>query len=293
MRTSAPIRLFVPFRSSIFVTRLHVPTAKNIGDAYRKLEWSQHHINDLNGKITDFLAQKPFKLIIRHQPKASKMTFRVKTEKSIPPEFSLIIGDAVHNLRAALDLLLYALAVERAPSPDNIQFPFPRNSTDNALTGTINSGQVKLAGKKVEEAIRKLDPRPTGNPILSGVHALDVRDKHKLLILSRYLPELSGDELGRLVAPYYSLVKFVGPGVFRITTTEDLITLDRRYTTRWKPNSEEETEIQPVFNISFSKGQIFENQVVIEVLVKAAKAIRQALDEIVIAYLDPENEFPA
>ena len=117
---------------------------------YLKLERAKHHINDLNRCIESFLAEKPFKLMVEVRADACELALRTQVKKAIPAEFSLIIGDAIHNMRSALDVTLYPMARGTAPSPDKIQFPFCKGF--NGLEGAINRGQVKFAGKKVVEA---------------------------------------------------------------------------------------------------------------------------------------------
>lgn len=265
----------------------------NISGAYGKLERAEHHINDLRGQIDVFLAEVPFKVIAHYRRKAGKISYSVKAEKRIPPPFSFILGDAVHNLRAALDLMLFALASQRAPRPDNIQFPFPKGDSDNALTGTINSGQVKFAGEKVEEAIRRLDPRPSKNSILSGIHSLDIRDKHRLLILSRGIPNFTGSRLGDLIGKQAG-IQIKGGGSILMTAPdgEDIITINKQFILRDLPDCQKEAEVQPPFVIIFGKGQPFENKIVLQVLRDGANAVRTALDEMLVAFLNPANKFP-
>jgi hypothetical protein len=61
-----------------------------------KLERACQHINDLNTKVCDFLARKPFVFMERHERQAGRKTYFVKVKEPIPKGFSLIIGDAVH-----------------------------------------------------------------------------------------------------------------------------------------------------------------------------------------------------
>jgi hypothetical protein len=274
-----------------------MPTASDVQDAYSKLERAEHHINDLSGRIDAFLAQNPFKLIEHTRRKASQVAFRIKTEKRIPPDFPLIIGDAVHNLRAALDLMLFSLAAPRAPSPGNIQFPFPKADTENALIGTIASGQVKFAGEKVAETIYRLNPRPTGNRILHGIYTLDLSDKHRLLILSRGIPEFTGDTFRRVVGKNRGINIEIGAGgSLRLAAPENqdaLVINNVPFVLHDLPDSQQEAKVQPAFVITFGKGGAFESESVIQVLRDAARAIKSALDDMLVAYLDPENRFPA
>jgi hypothetical protein len=116
-------------------------------------------------------------------------------------------------MRSALDLTLFVLAGDRSKKPRKIQFPFPKDA--NGIEDAIKKGQVEFAGKKVVEAVRLLKPYPTGNPILSGIHALDIRDKHRLLILSRCFPRaIMGSEAGNYIGMLLGIHKlpFTIPG---------------------------------------------------------------------------------
>src|SRR6202162_3782872 len=92
--------------------------------AMLKLERAKHHINELNGHIDSYLADNPFEFFVRDDPKTNKRTYFIKTKKAIPQVFSLLIGDAVHNLRTALDILMFSMAGDKTPKPDAVQFPF-------------------------------------------------------------------------------------------------------------------------------------------------------------------------
>jgi hypothetical protein len=203
-------------------------------DALKKIERAICHINNLNKAIDAFLAERPFILMAHSKRRAGWVEFWPKTEKAIPTKFSLIIGDAIHNLASALDVTLYGMAKDRAPSPDKIMFPFPKRSTPEALEGAINNGQVKFAGTKVVEAIQLLKPYSGGHPILSGIHSLDVRDKHHLLILTRHVPTLTGDELGKITKKYRG-AKIIGGGRISFTAPDDkpIIRIAVRFVTRY------------------------------------------------------------
>lgn len=258
-----------------------------------KLERAGHHINDLATQIDTFLAEHPFKLLVRHNRKAGKQTFRTKAEKPVPDEFSLIIGDAVHNLRSALDLCLYQLAHSRADKPDRIQFPFAKDDIPKTLAGAIKDGRVKFAGTKVVEAVQCLKPHPTGNPELCAIHTLDVRDKHRLLILSAGKAVFTTGT-GNEEAIKGALGKSPKPGVHIVLAgphDEDILTINRPYVLRDLPTSEQEAKVQPAFQITFAeidRGFGF----VLDTLVKGAKEARRAVDALIDAYLDPNNTFP-
>jgi hypothetical protein len=156
-----------------------------------KLERALLHIDELSRQIDTFMAKRPFKLILQVRSNPGQIALRVKQDNPIPEAFSLIIGDAVHNLCSALDLTMYGMAYQRAPKPDRIQFPFPKSDSAKDFKSACADGHVKFAGTKVVETIRSLKPFPKkGNAFLSNFHALSNRDKHRLLILSRSIPKM-------------------------------------------------------------------------------------------------------
>jgi hypothetical protein len=188
---------------------------------------------------------------------------------------------------------MFGLAKDRAPSPHKIEFPFPREA--KGLEGAINAAQVKFAGKKVVEAIIALKPYRGGNEILSGLHRLDAQDKHRLLILSRRIPAMRADELGKLGIP------MVGAGVILFAGPEEepLIAIkggggfgNRRQRLalasqrgEWK----KETKIQPAFHIALGKGLPFEHQAVITTLRKGVDAIEETVSILIEAFLHKDN----
>jgi hypothetical protein len=149
-----------------------------------KLKRAHYHISDFNRRADEFLAERPFVLWERHHRKAGKTILFVKENKPIPPEFALIVGDAVHNLRAALDWTLFQMVWDRSPKPHRVQFPFPKDNTPKASNDAFTNSQVEFAGDKVVEEIRKCQPWPTGNFALYFIHLIDIQDKHRLPLLN-------------------------------------------------------------------------------------------------------------
>jgi hypothetical protein len=231
--------------------------------------------------------------MVRYKRKMGRVEAFSKADISIPHEFSLILGDAIHNLRAALDLALYAMAVDRSPSPNHIQFPFPK--TPESLDSAINSGQVRFAGTKVVEAVKLFQPYPGGHPILHGIHALDARDKHKLLVLARHIPEFS---IGKLASERFnnlSSIKLVGDGaMIRYTGDPDgpIISMPVQFATRALPDSEEEAKTQCTFDIAFARGHPFEDVEVLGTLNRAVDTVKEVVAATIEAHLSPDNSFP-
>src|SRR5438128_2063569 len=99
-------------------------TSKLFDGATLKLERARYHISELERAIAEFLARKPFRAVIDvgETPNQRRLTYRVG--ESVPKVFSAMIGDAIHNLRAALDLLACELVRLNGASDENVYFPF-------------------------------------------------------------------------------------------------------------------------------------------------------------------------
>ena len=258
-----------------------------------KLDRAVHHINDLKARADAFLAEKPFKLMRHYRPQTGETALWSKAEKPIPPGISLVIGDAIHNLRAALDLALYPMAKDRADKPGRIMFPIAKDDTSKALTDAMKEGRVKFAGKKVVEEIERLQPNPTGNPMLWGIDALDKSDKHRLPILigsaPAFTPESGSDKALAFVLgdnPKGVTVILLGtetePNIFRGPPTPSLPDF-----------GEQEAQTQPPFFIAFGdRDAPFTYLPVLDQLVKGVHQTARAVDALVGAYLDPDNTFP-
>lgn len=94
----------------------------------------------------------------------------------------VILGDAVHNLRSALDLMASELAVIAEQNPDQTYFPFA-----TSLHELRKSHKFKAFAKCGADCVRLLEeiaPYRGGNEALRALHDLDVRDKHRSLIPS-------------------------------------------------------------------------------------------------------------
>lgn len=102
------------------------------------------------------------------------------TAKDPPPLLGSIVGDAVHNLRTALDLMATELVTMSGGSAKSVYFPFGNDLAD--FEKQIKGKNFHRAGADAVDLLRTLAPYVGGNAALRGLHDLDVQDKHKTLI---------------------------------------------------------------------------------------------------------------
>jgi hypothetical protein len=73
-----------------------------------------------------YLKRVPFYLVAQPDANAGKR-WVVRVREEVPVEFSAIIGDVLHNLRAALDLMAVQLVRLNHQSDDEVyRFPKPQ-----------------------------------------------------------------------------------------------------------------------------------------------------------------------
>ncbi|MER0203622.1 MAG: hypothetical protein DU480_07130 [Nitrosomonas sp.] len=146
-----------------------------------KLDRACVHMEQLREATREYMATEPFELVQRQQENGD-FVVSVRVRNAVPRVWSLIIGDAVHNMRAALDHLVWRLVELGGGLPGRRTcFPVGRRSKveferdlPQALAGA-NSTAIAF--------IRRLKPYEGGNRVLSRLHALDIADKHRLVLV--------------------------------------------------------------------------------------------------------------
>ena len=89
---------------------------------------------------------------------------------ALPDEAGAIFGDAVHNMRTALDLAACECVRSNGKSDKGVYFPFCEKSDD--LDKAIKDRHLTRADPEVVQFIRSLKPYQDGNAALRGLHDL-------------------------------------------------------------------------------------------------------------------------
>jgi hypothetical protein len=147
-----------------------------------KIERAKQHIGDLERAILDYRSTDPYRLRVEEDFKAREKVYLVHERSPIPEQLALIAGDAVHNLRSALDHLAWQL-VEAGPGSPSKGTSFPIRDTAPKKEADF---RAKIKGMKpgAESLIESLQPYKGGNGDLWTLHRLDIIDKHQLLLVA-------------------------------------------------------------------------------------------------------------
>jgi hypothetical protein len=259
---------------------------------------AEHHINDLSTQIGTYLAQKPFRLIASYDQEAGKVSTFIKQKAPIPDAISLVLGDAIHNLRSALDLIVFGMIGDKVKNPEPIQFPFAKHR--DTFARTLEVRKIKLAGEKVVRAIEALEPYPGGNKWLSALHALDITDKHRLIVPVATAGEIHWRDFATMFPQVVPKDLDTPEGAEALNKSGVILEMgttivfhvprpsraERRANRGKFPVREYEHDIQPTFQICFAKGQPFELCLIDAILVDMASEISEAVERIADAYFE-------
>ncbi len=93
--------------------------------AYQRLERARAHLDALEIEVRVFIESEPFEAVIDHDREQGRYLVRGKLRREPPASLGLIAGDAIHNMRAALDNLMWQFARRHHEPPANKTLTFP------------------------------------------------------------------------------------------------------------------------------------------------------------------------
>lgn len=142
---------------------------------------AKRHIDELKPLVERFLAKNPYEVIEYKDAETGANRAKVKISANPDPLWGLIIGDAIHNLRSALDLLYCQLLDKRSGSTEYGDFQILDSKTN--FDGRARP-IAKRIGTEAWEVLRDVvQPYRGGNNALWCLHKLDLVDKHRLLLV--------------------------------------------------------------------------------------------------------------
>lgn len=250
-----------------------------------KIERAKQHINDLQGQINTYLATNPMKLVVRQDGRAAVKSLSIKQEQPIPLALSAVLGDAVHNLRASLDLFAYHLIGHLGASEQGVHFPFAWKP--EKVRETIRSRQIHLAGEHVADAVAELDFYLGGNPLLSGLHLLDIADKHRLIIPVGRVASLTANAIKKNLPE----APISGPGVIHYEGKDNDVFRIVFSGTRADPRNlplrsfERDADVQPGFLLCFGPDTPFSGMGIVPKLIEISAEVERAIKHVLSATL--------
>jgi hypothetical protein len=148
-----------------------------------KVKRADVHYSNVVGAWRDICETSPQAYSIEIGDNGRKHSHRATVFPVVDPEWGLVLGDAVHNLRSALDHLAWQLVLANGGSPvdgpGGTQFPIRKPPAST----------VTIAGGVDPDALRLIDdiqPYRGGDDgkNLALINDLDIMDKHHFVIVT-------------------------------------------------------------------------------------------------------------
>jgi hypothetical protein len=151
-------------------------------DIRLKIERASKHIADLTAVCKSFIDSTPYTIGRETDQATGYYHFKVTNVQAPPPEVGLIAGDAIHNLRSALDHLAWHLVLANGNTPSR-QTCFPIFDSA-AKYQAMDARKVRGMSQGAIDAIDAAKPYQGGNEALHTLHLLDIADKHHSLLVT-------------------------------------------------------------------------------------------------------------
>jgi hypothetical protein len=150
-----------------------------------KVQRANKHIREIQTILTEFANSDFYTVSIDYNPEQRTNTLCFSIDKTGFPidDTALAIGDVLHNLRSALDHLWYNVVLRCDGRPtDWTRFPVFDAGEElvNAINAALKKKQITIA--VAQFVLETIKPYYAGNPVIWGLHTLNIREKHEVLV---------------------------------------------------------------------------------------------------------------
>ena len=177
-----------------------------------KINRAGDQLKALDASIKEFLDSKPYELETHIDPHAEHVLQLMRIKLDCPPMWSAMIGETIHNLRCALDYLVFQLVIlETGAEPsEDTKIQFPIFLKENGFNSRGVPTMLQGVGVKAQTLIKSMQPFSTGEATESPLWVLSLLsnwDKHRSIhVTSASTPKISasaqiGQVAGVMVCP--------------------------------------------------------------------------------------------
>ncbi len=152
-------------------------------DARLKVDRAKTHI--ANFAMTRNSLEDACAATVEHHEKGGQsLIHKIPDHRTALDNLSLIAGDAIHNLRSALDFAWHSTVSRVLPEKVSGNTKFPVRETREAVQGALHGIEVDTKCIPLFECIMsQIQPYKGGqNSVVWTLHNLDISDKHLLLL---------------------------------------------------------------------------------------------------------------
>jgi hypothetical protein len=168
---------------------------KAFDSSRRKIARAKDHIDKFDREVAAFMKTVSYESFSEPDAKNPILTVhKVRMNGTIPEGVSELAGDAIGNLREALDHAAYAVAIAGGcADPKAAYFPF--SGTSERFESSMR-GRCKDIPEEMYPVFRSFEPWSEGNDVLYTLNQLAIRNKHTLLIPFGAMAQDAGMDVG-------------------------------------------------------------------------------------------------
>jgi hypothetical protein len=155
----------------------------DFASSHLKIKRANKHISDLQSAIRSL--PEAYAVTVERDEKTRRQSikFGLPNAESTAIDLALTIGDAIHNLRTALEYAWIASIKRLVPSALDGHTKFPVRETKERLESALKGRKIDIAAPALfNRIVSDIRPYRGGNDAICSLHHLDVSDKHRLLI---------------------------------------------------------------------------------------------------------------
>jgi hypothetical protein len=165
-------------------------------DSRAKIERADEHISELEKRLADLPNSYISRVEINPDFSYQTLVHDIVDRDKFLTQIALMIGDAVHNLKCALDYAWIKTIEIAAPSALGNFAKFPVYPTREGLEAALRGTKIHVSCPRLFDLmLDEIRPYQRGNFAVWEVYVLDKRDKHRLLIPLQPYGNISGIEL--------------------------------------------------------------------------------------------------
>jgi hypothetical protein len=185
-----------------------------------KLERAQQHLDALQQEIERFLRRHPYTVIEEFNEEAGEYLLRAQVLEEPPSRWGVEVGDVVHNLRSALDHLVWQLALSHGgTAPSGTEFPVFVDETAFKRSSK-GGGRYKIRGisPDAKTIIEALQPYHAGENTerhwLWALQQISNWDKHRTIHVVGAVLANSAYQIQRVEDAEFGISESVAYGPF-------------------------------------------------------------------------------
>jgi len=147
-----------------------------------KIDRANKHIADIRARLVNLQDSETSIVEIDPATGGERLRHDFSDSKALT-DIALMVGDAVHNLKCALDYTWFQTIERLAPAAVGKFSKFPVYQYANQLKEAMEGRKIHISAPALLDLVLgKINPCEGGNPAIWPIHKLDIRDKHRLLI---------------------------------------------------------------------------------------------------------------